>query len=448
MNDSLVDKIAQAVLYEGYILYPYRRSTKNQQRWTFGCLFPESYTQATGNSDPCQIVTHCLLRASAATRLQIRLRFLHLVDRTVAKKSGDQFESLAEIEIDGKRHQSWQEAIERTVRLDAPPRGTDSRDTGFQPVLTASTDESFSSRTDFAFGDEESVELLTKDCSIALLRTQKRIEGLFEIETSEVHPNVYLLTARAANLTPLPDPRSLPRDRAQLHAMASTHLILEATDGQFVSMIDPPVGLADIAKSCKQQGAWPVLVGLPGQTDTMLASPIILYDYPQIAPESPGDLFDGTEIDEILSLRVMTLTDDEKRQAIDLDPRLADLLRRTETLAREQLMRLHGTMRPPRKIEAVHVADAELRPGDRVRLRPRGRADAFDIILRGKTATIIAIEQDYENRIHLAVTIDDDPGADIGEAGQVGHRFFFGLVEVEPIGRQASLPAAAAGAKQ
>src|SRR5215469_17800119 len=102
MNDSLVDKIAQAVLYEGYILYPYRRSTKNQRRWTFGCLFPEGYSHATGKSDPCQIVTHCLLRASPRTRLQIRLRFLHLVDRTVAKRAGDDFQPIDEIKLAGK----------------------------------------------------------------------------------------------------------------------------------------------------------------------------------------------------------------------------------------------------------------------------------------------------------------------------------------------------------
>jgi hypothetical protein len=90
-------------------------------------------------------------------------------------------------------------------------------------------------------------------------------------------------------------------------------------------------------------------------------------------------------------------------------------------------------MRSPRKVEAVHVANAELRTGDRVILHPRGGADAFDIILRNKTATIVAIEQDYENRLHLAVTIDDDPGADIGAAGKIGHRFYFRPDEVQPV---------------
>src|SRR5262249_37512153 len=160
--------------------------------------------------------------------------------------------------------------------------------------------------------------------------------------------------------------------------------------GQFVSLIDPPPESKDLAAQCKNIGVWPVLVGEPGRADCMLASPIILYDYPQVAPESPGDLFDGTEIDEILSLRIMTLSDDEKRSAADLDERGAALVRRTETLAAQELMRLHGTMRPPRTIEAVHVGSAELHVGDHVRLTPSGGADAFDVILRGKTATIAA----------------------------------------------------------
>jgi hypothetical protein len=177
-----------------------------------------------------------------------------------------------------------------------------------------------------------------------------------------------------------------------------------------------------------------VLVGDPGQTNAMLAAPIILYDYPQIAPESAADLFDGTEIDEILSLRVMTLSDDEKREVASLDERSAEMLRRTESMAREQLSRLHGTMRAPRKIETIHIDNAELRVGDPVRLRPRrSGADAFDLVLRDKRATIVSIEQDYDKRLHIAVTINDDPGADIGAAGKIGHRFFFRPDEIEPL---------------
>ena len=77
----------------------------------------------------------------------------------------------------------------------------------------------------------------------------------------------------------------------------------------------------------------------------MLSSPIILYDYPQIAPESAGDLFDGTEIDEILALRILTLTEDEKREMRDGDERARQILERTEALPEEQFLKLHGVLR-------------------------------------------------------------------------------------------------------
>jgi len=93
-------------------------------------------------------------------------------------------------------------------------------------------------------------------------------------------------------------------------------------------------------------GAWPVLAGEPGRRDTVLCSPIILYDYPQIAVESPGDLFDGAEIDEILSLRILTLTDEEKSAMRRSDERARLILERTEALPPEHFMKLHGALRP------------------------------------------------------------------------------------------------------
>lgn len=157
----------------------------------------------------------------------------------------------------------------------------------------------------------------------------------------------------------------------------------------------------------------------------MLSAPLILYDYPTVAPESPGDFFDGTEVDELLTLRVLTLTDEEKREVRAMNGHARALLDRTERLTREQMQRLHGAVRseiPP-----------ALRPGARVRLRPRGRSDAMDLILSGKTATVVCVEQDYEGRVYLAVTVDEDPGQDLGWESQPGHRFFFRSEEVEPL---------------
>jgi hydrogenase maturation protease len=130
-----------------------------------------------------------------------------------------------------------------------------------------------------------------------------------------------------------------------MHTLASTHTILGVREGEFVSLLDPPEALRETAASCRNAGTWPVLVGVEGERNMMLSSPIILYDYPQVAPESGGDLFDATEIDEILTLRIMTLTDVEKREMRGADERARQMLERTETLAPEQLMKLHGAIK-------------------------------------------------------------------------------------------------------
>lgn len=194
----------------------------------------------------------------------------------------------------------------------------------------------------------------------------------------------------------------------------------------------------------------------------MLASPIILYDYPQIAPESPGDLFDATEIDEILTLRILTMTEQEKREMAAVDERSRALLERTERLTNEQLQRLHGTLRSLKQVDCsseamsatikapweeldnkprltyLRVKGVDLRIGDQVRLQPRGNADIFDLALSGKVATIESIERDFDDRVHVAVTLDDDPGRDMGLERMPGHRFFFSPDEVEPVAQQES----------
>jgi hydrogenase maturation protease len=175
----------------------------------------------------------------------------------------------------------------------------------------------------------------------------------------------------------------------------------------------------------------------------MLSAPIILPDYPQIALESNGDFCDATEIDEMLALRVMTMTDHEKREMRSVDAHARSILERTERLAPNHFRNLHGTMRavkaaeeffnPPRRIATTFIKGVPVKTGDKVRIHPQNRADAFDLLLAGKIAVIEAIEQDAEDKIHLAVVIEDDPGKDLGLLRQPGHRFFYGLNEVEPL---------------
>jgi hypothetical protein len=125
--------------------------------------------------------------------------------------------------------------------------------------------------------------------------------------------------------------------------------LLGAHGGEFISLLDPPAAYRAAAEECRNSRLWPVLVGGEEEKDLMLASPIILYDYPQIAPESAGDLFDGTEIDEILTLRILTMTDEEKREMRETDERGRELLERSESLPPEHLMRMHGVLRSLRR---------------------------------------------------------------------------------------------------
>jgi len=146
-------------------------------------------------------------------------------------------------------------------------------------------------------------------------------------------------------------PDAITRDKALLNCMLSAHVILSVEGGEFVSLLDPPAEFRSVVASCRNVGNFPVLVGAEGERDMMLCSPIVLYDYPQIAPESAGDFFDATEMDEMLTLRVITLTDGEKDEMRSGSEQVRGLLQRTEQSAREQLQRTHGTIRSMRTVE-------------------------------------------------------------------------------------------------
>ncbi|MBV9782734.1 MAG: hypothetical protein JO264_02845 [Acidisphaera sp.] len=418
--------IVNAVLYEGYILYPYRPSSiKNRQRWTFGGVFPRDHAEH-GGSDPCTVQTQCLLQDGPATAVEIRVRFLHIVSREIGALAtplaelppvGEPaFTRVASLQAGGAEYLAWEEATEREVV--APLCRV--RDLLEAPVETA-----------FAFPGDRRIEPIREDGKVVglVIRTTAAVQGRLTIAAERVAADAVRLSLRISNETPLATADRASREHAQLHAFASTHTLLGVTDGAFVSLLDPPEALRTAAEACDNQGCFPVLVGAEGDRDLMLSSPIILYDYPQVAPESPGDLFDGCEIDEILTLRILTLTDAEKREVAAADARARALLMRTERLTPAELARLHGTMRPVRG----RAESSGLQIGDRVRLHPKKGADIMDIVLREKLAIVEAIEHDFEDRVHVAVTIVDDPGRDLGMDRMPGHRFFFGLDELERV---------------
>jgi hypothetical protein len=327
-----VKKIAEAVLYEGYMLWPYRRSaTKNQQRWTFGGVYPRAYSEARGEDDPWLMQTQCLVSGDEESAIEVRVRFLHVVERRVGQKNTvGTLQFVDELRVGGGRYLAWDEATEREVAvgrfklselLESPKRvGID--------IPGGSEEEPLAEPTGEVVG--------------ALVRSWRTLRGTVEVEAEPLREGAFRVTVRIINTTPW---GGEDRESTLKRTFVSTHTALEVEGGEFVSLIDPPEELREAAQGCENLKTWPVLVGEEGERSMMLSAPIILYDYPQIAPESPGDLFDGTEIDQLLIFNVLTLTDEEKEEMRASDPRAREILERTESLSPEELMNLHGAIR-------------------------------------------------------------------------------------------------------
>ena len=376
LDRDAVQRVVRSVLYEGYVLYPYRASAlKNQRRWMFGTLQPST------DGEPSACRTECLVAGSETTRLEVRVRFLQPVQR---------------LDPDG----AWEEAVEHEAVLEG------------RALAELATAEP--TAFDFPGGEETDGRIV---------RRRQPLRVAVERRAAALGGGIFRVSVAVGNAT-VPAPRARPED-SRLAVVASAQTLLGVEGGRFVSLLDPPAALAEPAAACRNVGTWPVLVGEPGTADAVLSSPIILYDHPQIAPESAGDLFDLTEIDEILTLRIRTLTEAERQDGRRLDPHARAVLDRAEALDTRTLGRLHGAIRRGQE-------DAPgLCVGARVRLQPRRRADILDVALAGRAATIASIEQDVEGRVFVVVTVDDDPGRDLGAGGALAHRFFFEPDEVE-----------------
>jgi hypothetical protein len=270
------------------------------------------------------------------------------------------------------------------------------------------------------------------------------------------------------NDSPMVDPRT-ERDVALRRSLLSAHWLLSVDGGRFVSLLDPPADAREAVAGCRNDGVWPVLVGQGDENDVVLVSPIILYDHPEIAPESAGDLFDATEIDEILTLRILTLTDEEKREARATDERARAIIERSEALPPEIFERLHGAVRevglvswsgaaleqpddvptfgadpfavggpfwePTAGIEpdraSVAIGGVFVSRGSAVRLRPGPRGDTIDTFLAGRVGHVEAIFESVDEETYVAVTIDDDPAAELH--AWYGRYFYFRPSELEPL---------------
>ena len=491
--------VADAVLYEGYLLYPYRRSSpKNRARWQFGVLFPRDWVEAdgpvrpgvSGSADSWYQQTECLVRVGrpdAAVRLRVRVRYLQVQHKQVEDGDGRPVESLTC--ADGTVHLTFEEAVAREADIEVALEEGEHR---------------------FAVGSPagaDARELLSGAGRIVRRREEVRASTVLVAE--RLGADLFRLRVRTANEGRVGD-RRVSRDRALRHALIATHTLLGVEGAEFVSLIDPGPAFREAARNCRNDFTFPVLGGAPpaaapedgSASALLLSSPIILPDHPQVAPESPGDLHDAGEIDEILTLRTMLLTEEEKREARATDPRAAEILDRVDTMPPEVFERLHGAIRSLSPLgeasageasgarasaaeafvsetsaaesfvseasaddgslgarsvgdrsrterpawwqeggddgfspatDTVRLGGVRVGGGSPVRLRPRGRgADAQDMFLAGRTATVAAVFHDVDGSTHLAVTVDDDPAAELH--GWYGRFHYFRPDEVEPLG--------------
>ncbi|HET8910451.1 MAG TPA: hypothetical protein VFN23_03245 [Ktedonobacteraceae bacterium] len=337
MKLEKIKEIANAVLYEGYLLYPYRHSAiKNRQRWTIGIVYPRVYSEANGKIDPWQMRTECLIarQSNQETTLNINVRFLHLLLRTAMQPAT----------IQGQPNPAYNSEWSLAGRMVQEPHEEGiERDMPIEDISLSALVEQPRVVT-IAFPGQEIVEEDVK-------REQLPISGAIRLSAEALSKDLYKLRVEIENTTPDFKVSTGRYNEILLQSFVSTHTLMQVQQGHFISLLEPPEELEEAAQGCQNLKTWPVLVGDEGETDTLLSSPIILYDYPQIAPESPGQLFDGTEIDEILTLRILTLTDEEKEQMRQGDERTRELLALTEALTPEQFMQLHGTIRSMKPVD-------------------------------------------------------------------------------------------------
>lgn len=360
MDLELVEKIAAAVLYEGYMLYPYRPSAvKNRKRFNFGVLTPQAYSQAQAGTEHWTMHTEYLVWCQPDAVLNVKVRFLNLRDRRVLQTvppplTSDtpedlEFVPVDHLEIAGQHWYGWQEAVEREIA----EFHLKLKELVFHPKTVSVTFPSEMDIQVLAGSDGQVCGKLEHELpsTTVWIEIKASVESLQELPDGQLR-TLKKVSVRIENQTGLNEGWPRHREEVLTRSLISTHTILGVHNAEFVSLLDPPEVLRSQVAGCQNRGAWPVLVGEPGSCCAMLASPIILYDYPQIAQESVGDFYDGTEIDEMLALRVMTLTDAEKQEMRCVDDRARRILERTETLPEEHFMKLHGALRGLRPMES------------------------------------------------------------------------------------------------
>ncbi len=375
--DKALESLLDSLLYEGYALYPYTPgATKNATPTPFGIVYPPAYA-AGSDATFDHLRLECIVESAPEAALAGTITFL------TSK---------------GKRHQAG------PTRIDLPPT-----------PLAELTD---------GRGEEFVVE------------GEETVTGRVRMRAEPIRDGLTRVRLCVHNTTELgPGGADLERNAALRSSLMSTHVVAEVSGGRFVSPLDTKGPWGDEVKACESVNTWPVLAN---PTDTaMLGAAIVLPDHPSMAPESLGNLFDSTEIEEALLLHVHALTDSERAEIAEQDPAVREMVERAAKTTPEEIMSLHGRLseadaepgHPNPGESTIEVGGVTFTKGGKVVLRPRTDRDVYDKMLAGKTATIERIYHDFDDRAHIGVTVDDDPAQPLFR--ETGRYLFFSSDEVE-----------------
>ncbi len=275
-----IETFCNALLYEGYALFPYRKNAlKNQKRFNFGVLSPKNWAEKQINEHYFQ-QTEFLVLAETQASLSFKTRFLKL--------SNDS---------------DWQTAIEKNIE------------------------------SKFSLIKSENIEY-----------KEDSLFGKIELSSEKLDDKLYKIRFIFENLTEISDVENYNREQILQYSFVSTHTIFEIENGKFISLLEPSKEFSEQTQSLQNIGNFPVLIGDKLKQNNILASPIILYDFPEIAENSFDNFFDGLEIDELMILNLLALPDEEKRQIAETDERTRQIIEKIESATPEDLMKLHAQL--------------------------------------------------------------------------------------------------------
>ncbi|MFN2612225.1 MAG: hypothetical protein ABR536_02520 [Solirubrobacterales bacterium] len=398
MSDKGVEELVSSLLYEGYALYPYTPGVKNATPTPFGIVYPAGYAAAQPAAYP-ELRLECILEGGPEAEITGTVRFLQAA---------------------GEGHKG----IERRLDLGTVKLADLARE---------------KARQEFGFPREAGAG---------------SVRGRAVMEAEMLGPELARIKLCVHNDTEIagdvPE-AEVPRGDALQWSLLSVHPMVEVDDSaRFISPLERDGEAGAAVEASDSFNTFPVLVGKEDRA--VLGAAIVVPEHPELAPESLGNLFDNTEIEEALLLHVQVLSDDEREQISEQDPAVREMIERAEKTTNDEMMSLHGRLTytepeddgrtttpptPPPGMDEIQgettteVKGATVKRGDTIILRPGTEGAVEDKMLDGRRATVERIYKGMDERVYLGVTIADVPGQDL--LSDTGRFLFFFSDEVELI---------------